>query len=95
MLREHGFCKAYRTQQYSGAGPDSSDVTCPELPGIHWEVKRVEAGSPYVWMEQAIRDAHQSGTIPIVAHKRNGREWLAVLRMEDMLSLIRETEGVK
>jgi Holliday junction resolvase len=112
VLREHGFLKSYRTQQYSGRTGDACDVTCPELPSIHWEVKRVEAGNPYAWMDQAERDAgykveelvdsnnhvcgllHQ-GKTPIIAHKRNGREWLAVMRMEDLLMLLKETDRVQ
>ena len=42
VLRAAGFQKAHRGVQYSG-GSDSPDVACPELPGIHFEVKAVEA----------------------------------------------------
>jgi hypothetical protein len=96
VLREAGFLKAYRTQQYSGKTGQACDVTCPELPSIHWEVKRVEAGNPYNWMEQAVCDS--SGAIcriPIVAHKRNGKQWLAVLALDDLLALLKETDRVK
>lgn len=75
FLRSLGL-EARRGQQYSGS-PDSPDVVCPGLPSVHWEVKRVEAGSPYTWMAQAQADAGL--LIPAVAHKRNGREWLVVL----------------
>jgi Holliday junction resolvase len=88
QLRNEGF-DARRGQQFSG-GTDSPDVICDSLPGIHWEVKRVQAGNPYMWMEQAERDA---GTekMPIVAHKRNGKGWLCVIRAEDLFALLRET----
>jgi hypothetical protein len=56
MLREAGFLKARRGQQFSG-GSDSPDVVCEELPTIHFEVKRVEAGNPYNWHDQATADA--------------------------------------
>lgn len=88
QLRNEGF-SARRGQQFSG-GADSPDVICESLPGIHWEVKRVEAGNPYVWMEQAERDAGPA-KMPIVAHKRNGKEWLCVLRASDLFALLRET----
>lgn len=102
VLREAGFCKSYRTQQYSGKTGLASDVTCPELPSIHFEVKRVEAGNPYVWMDQANRDR---GTYmlpvigkvfqtPVVAHKRNGEPWMAILSMDDLLTLLKETNRV-
>lgn len=95
VLRAAGYCDARRGQQFSG-GNESPDVVCPELPSIHWEVKFVNAGNPYVWMEQAIRDSNGGGIVPsltpIVAHKRNGKEWLAVLRMEDLLEIIRRSD---
>lgn len=127
VLRAAGF-EARRGQQYSGGG-DSPDVIS-NVPGVHWEVKRVEAGNPYVWLAQAIRDAgngasddgdrsgpsdtgsnptvgigfrkelgvgfgqHQLGcsrgrVMPIVAHKRNGQEWVAVLLMDDLIRLLK------
>lgn len=88
QLRNEGF-DARRGQQFSG-GSDSPDVICDSLPGIHWEVKRVERGNPYDWMMQARRDAGDS-KMPVVAHKRNGQDWLCVLRAEDFFQLIRET----
>ncbi len=88
QLRNEGF-DARRGQQFSG-GADSPDVICESLPGLHWEVKRVEAGNPYHWMEQAQRDAGDA-KMPVVAHKRNGKEWLCILRAEDFFTLLRET----
>ena len=79
LFRRHGY-EAYRGQQHSGGG-DSPDVVS-NVPGIHAECKRLEAGNPYRWMEQAIRDA--GDRVPIVFHKRNGKEWLAILRAEDL-----------
>lgn len=84
FLRERGHT-ARRGQQFSG-GTDSPDVVCETLPGVHLECKRVEAGSPYVWLAQAIRDAGIK--MPVVAHRRNKREWIAVLRLEDLLKLL-------
>lgn len=76
---------ARRGQQFSG-GTDSPDVVCPDLEGIHLECKRVEAGNPYLWLEQAIRDAG-SNKIPLVAHRKNRKEWVAILKLEDFLNL--------
>lgn len=91
QLREAGFLKARRGQQHAG-GTDSPDVVCPELPTIHFEVKRVEAGNVYNWMAQACCDA---GTkIPVVAHKRNGRGWVVVLTATDFLNIIRRSDLV-
>ena len=92
QLRAAGFVNARRGQQFAG-GPDSPDIVCPELPTIHFECKRVEAGNPYNWMDQAIRDAGPT-KLPIVAHKRNGRDWLAVLTLKDLINLLHESGRV-
>lgn len=90
QLREAGFT-ARRGQQFSG-GTDSPDVICPSLPSIHWEVKRVEAGNPYGWHDQAKADAGEK--IPVVSHKRNGRRWLAILDASDFLDILRRSDLV-
>ena len=82
LLRDHGH-EARRGQQYSGLG-DSPDVVS-SLP-YHFEVKRTESLSLYVAMDQAIRDAEPTKP-PVVVHKRNGKEWLAVMRMSDFLKI--------
>jgi Holliday junction resolvase len=84
FLREHGFPDARRGQQFRG-GADSPDVV--GLPGIHIEVKRVESGQLYTWLDQSIWDAGK-GEIPVVAHRRNDREWVAILLLQDFLKLV-------
>jgi len=84
-LRDHGVA-ARRGRQFSG-GPDSPDVVT-SLAGVHIECKRCEAGNPYVWLQQAIDDAGATA-LPIVAHRRNRRDWIAVLRLSDLLKLIK------
>lgn len=91
QLREAGFLNARRGQQYAG-GTDSPDVICPELPDVHFEVKRVESGNPYNWHDQASCDA--AGKIPIVAHKRNGKKWLVILEAGHFLDIIRRSDLV-
>jgi len=76
--------EARRGQQFAG-GNDSPDVVT-SLP-YHFEVKRTEALSLYKAMAQAKRDAVR-GKPPVVAHKRNGEEWLVVLRFEDFLKMV-------
>lgn len=71
--------EARRGQQFQGS-PDSPDVV--GLPGIHVEVKRVEAFRLYAALEQALADAGEN--IPLVLHRPNGREWVAVVRLEDL-----------
>lgn len=87
FLREHGYEGARRGQQFRGGG-DSPDVV--GMPGFHNEVKRVEekaAGSIYDWMAQAVRDA-AAGLVPVVAHRRNRKDWVVIIRAEDFLRLI-------
>jgi Holliday junction resolvase len=83
-LTDRGF-PATRGQQFKGGG-DSPDVVCPSLPNIHIECKRVEAGNPYKWMEQATRDAGEK--LPIVFHRKNGQDWIAILPADKLLQLI-------
>lgn len=69
--------------QFQG-GPESPDVC--GLAGIHCEVKRVEAFNAYNAIEQAIADAGTN--TPLVLHKRNRGDWLAVVRLDDLPELV-------
>ena len=79
-----------RGQQFSGLG-DSPDVVCPCLPDFHFEVKFCLVVKIRDWMAQAIRDAKDK-LFPVVAHKRNGEEWLVTLRGQDFLTLTRRSD---
>lgn len=85
FLRERGF-EARRGQQFHG-GAGSPDVVT-DIPDVHLECKRVEAGNLYTWLEQAKRDAAE-GSIPVVAHRRNRKEWVAILPLDDFLKLMK------
>ena len=87
LLREHGF-NAERGVQHRG-GPNSPDIICPDLPTLHFEVKAVEALRIWAAIQQAIDDA--GGGTPVVAHKRNGSEWLVFLRAKDFLEIVRRS----
>jgi hypothetical protein len=89
-LREQGWQKARRTQQYAG-NPEggSGDVVCENFP-FHIEGKRCQALKPEEWMAQARRDC-PAGKIPAVFFRRNGRkEWLVVLTASDVCELARQ-----
>lgn len=75
---------ARRGQQFHG-GADSPDLVTDLDDEYHFECKRVEAGNPYDWLAQAIRDAGP-GKIPVVCHRRNGKDWIAILRLEDFIN---------
>jgi hypothetical protein len=91
MLREAGFLKAFRGQQYCGAA-GNADVVCPELPSFHFEVKGVQNLNVLNAMKQAIADA--GTTTPVVAHKKNGEPWLVTMLAADWLELVKETNRV-
>lgn len=79
--------EARRGQQYAGGG-DSPDVIATGILGqTHIEVKRREAGNPYDWLDQAKGDA-KDGYVPVVAHKRNGKDWIAILDMDHFLQVM-------
>jgi len=73
--------EARRGVQFQG-GPDSPDVVS-DLP-YHIEVKRTEKLSLYPALEQAADEAPE-GVPPIVAHRRNNKEWVIVMYAKDWL----------
>jgi Holliday junction resolvase len=83
ILRRWGF-DGHRGQQYHG-GPDSPDVV--GLPGVHIEVKRVESLRLWDALEQSTRDADQSGEIPVVFHRKNGKPWVVICTAEGFMKL--------
>jgi len=94
LLRANGF-EARRGQQFAGGG-NSPDVV-HSIPAVHFEVKRVERLNVNVAIDQAERDA-PFGSFYCVAHRQNGRPWLATVPMEQYLTLhrrIRELEHSK
>src|SRR5271165_4684356 len=78
FLQNFGFT-ARRGQQFSG-GPGSPDVV-HNLPDIHFEVKRTEVTAIYDWLTQAGDDTPK-GHLPIIAHRKNGHEWIAIVDMD-------------
>lgn len=95
LLRSYGHT-ARRGVQFKG-GVDSPDVVCSTLPTVHFEVKRTERTDLYSWMEQAVHDAGPY-KLPVVVHRKNGEDWIAVLRFGDLMELLdaenRRTESL-
>lgn len=89
-LIAHGY-SARRGQQFSGS-PDSPDVVCADLPGLHFEVKTVERLNLHDAMAQAVEDAR--GKIPVVAHKRNRGDWMVTMRAADWFKLLADKAGL-
>ena len=83
-LVTHGY-DARRGQQFSGS-PDSPDVVCAQLSGLHFEVNAVERLNVNEAMSQAVEDAVDK--IPVVVHKRNRGEWLVTMRANDWFKML-------
>jgi len=83
FLTERGI-PARRGVQFRGGG-DSPDVV-HAIPGVHFEVKRVEALKLLPSLHQASEDAGDK--IPVVAWRKNGGAWIAILRADDLVDIL-------
>jgi Holliday junction resolvase len=79
MAAAHDFT-AVRSR--SGGGQARSDLV--GIPGMAVEVKWVERESVRAWWEQAAENCDLD--VPVVAHKRNNRTWLATLELDELLA---------
>lgn len=75
------FGVTYRRGTQSRGGKEEADVV--GIQGIHVECKRAEKLNLYAALDQAIGD-RQDDNIPIVAHRKNGKEWVAIVRLDDL-----------
>ena len=87
-LRELGY-EVRRSFQYNGK-EEEGQADLLGLPGIHIECKRTEKLNLYEAVNQAKRDSEGKGELPVVFHRRNNCEWLAVMPLEDFIKLYRE-----
>jgi hypothetical protein len=76
--------EARRGRQYRGT--DESPDVLTDIPGVHFEVKRVEAFRLYGAVEQAVEEAGDQ--VPVVLHRANRRPWVAVVRLDDLPRLV-------
>lgn len=83
ILKKAGFMEAHRNDQRYVGGLENPDIA---LDGYHVECKRAERFNAYEAMIQAERDANGK-SIPIVAHRRNRKPWLVVMKLEDFMRL--------
>jgi hypothetical protein len=65
--------------------PDSLLLLSGRKP-IALETKRQETARVWAWWEQATANA--AGMTPVVAFRRSRSEWLAIVRLEDLLELL-------
>jgi len=80
QLRRLFRVEARRGRQYQGT--DQSPDVLADIPGVHFEVKRVEALRLYSAIEQAVADASEN--IPVVLHRANQKPWVAIVRLDDL-----------
>lgn len=89
ILKDNGF-SARRTAQYCGKSGEASDVVCDELSDFHIEVKRNEHLNIYEAVAQSIRDSKDNNKVPVVFHRKNNKQWLCTLNLDDFIKLIKE-----
>lgn len=61
-----------------------------ETPPYHWEVKRRDSIAAVRYLEQCIAALEGKSGTPIVAMREDGGEWVAMMRLADLLPLLRE-----
>lgn len=72
-----------RTVQYNGKG-GTADIVCDAAADLHIEVKRTERLNPYMFLDQAIRDATPHKRTPLVVCRSSYKPWLIVCRVSDL-----------
>ena len=81
---EDGKMVVRRGQQYSG-DPTAPDVIA--IPGIHFEIKRVQALNLDAAIEQAANDSSIT-EVPIVMHRKNHKRWKVTFYFDDWLKFL-------
>jgi len=84
FLKQHGYTDARRGVQFKGTH-DSPDVI--GINGYHIEVKRAEKLRIYPTIEKAKDESDDN--VPIVAHRKNRKEWIIVIYAEDFLDVLK------
>ena len=84
-FQEYGY-QTRRSVQYNGKA-EEGEADLLGLPGIHVECKRTEKLNLYEAVEQAKRDAADSEELPVVFHRRNRCEWLAIMPLDAFMEL--------
>lgn len=90
-LREYGY-DVRRSVQYNGK-EEEGQPDLLGLPGIHIECKRTEKLSLYDAVNQAKRDSEGKEDVPVVFHRRNNCEWVAILSLDDFMKIYAEYEA--
>lgn len=90
-FRQYGY-DARRSVQYNGKAEEGQpDIL--GLPKIHVECKRTERLNLYDAIEQAKRDSKGTENLPVVFHRKNNCEWLAIMTFDDFMEVYKEFEA--
>lgn len=84
-LKERGY-EAKRGVQFGQGCHDNPDVK-HSLEGLHFECKAVENLNLYKAMDQSKNDAQGANLIPTVIHKKNRKDILITMKLDDFLDL--------
>lgn len=90
-LRQHGY-DVRRSVQYNGKAEEGQPDLIG-LPHIHVECKRTERLNLYDAIDQAKRDSEGTNQLPVVFHRKNNCEWVAIMTLEDFMHIYREFEA--
>ena len=85
ILHAHGWPYAERTSNGRIQTGRGDIARGPE--GVHLEVKRHERLNVPAALDQVKRDAHTLD-IPVLVHRPSRHEWMATLKLEDLLPLL-------
>lgn len=90
-LKEYGY-DVRRSVQYNGK-EEEGQADLLGLPGIHIECKRTERLGLYDAVDQAKRDSKGKNQLPVVFHRKNKCEWLAIMPLDAFMEIYREWEA--
>lgn len=90
-LREHGY-DVRRSVQYNGK-TEEGQPDLVGLPRIHVECKRTESLRLYDAVDQAKRDSRGTDNLPVVFHRKNNCEWVAILPLDSFMEIYKEWEA--
>lgn len=98
VVEAHGLKAIDMGNLQSSSNVDVPDVSIENVALV--EVKRRESFSLYPALEQAVRafEAYalkRDCAFPVVAHRRNRKEWVIVLRAEDFFELLKAYESTR
>ena len=90
-LKEYGY-DARRSVQYNGKAEEGQPDLLG-LPYIHVECKRTEKLKLYDAVDQAKRDSEGTNDLPVVFHRKNHCEWVAIMPLDSFMEMYREFEA--